>query len=72
MADKKLSFEQAITKLEEASDRLRSGELSLEESAKLYEESCKYFELCTAMLEDAKQKIQIYRPETGKTEDFKN
>ncbi len=70
MAEKKPSFEQAVAKLEEISARLRSDELSLEESSALYEESVKYFELCDSLLEKAKQKIEIYRPEAGKTEDF--
>ena len=63
-----LSFEEAIEKLQETSDKLKSGETTLEESAKLYEESVKYYELCSKILAEAKQKIEIYRPD-GKTEE---
>ncbi len=64
-----LSFEEAVAKLQETSEKLKSGDVSLEESAKLYEESVKYYELCNKILADAKQKIEIYRPD-GKTEEF--
>ncbi len=73
MATKKtMSFEDAVQKLEAASQQLKSGKLSLEESSKLYEESIKYYELANCILKEAKQKIEIYRPETGKTEDFED
>ena len=65
-----LSFEKAIEKLEEISEQLRSGNLSIEESTKLYQESVKYFEMCNKILADAKQKIEIYRPENDNVEDF--
>lgn len=64
------SFEKAIEKLEEISEQLRSGDLSIEESTKLYQESVKYFEFCNKTLAEAKQKIEIYRPESNKVEDF--
>ena len=70
--DKKLSFEEALQKLEEAVAKLKSGECSLEESIKVYEESVKYYEICSDILENAKQKIEIYDPSSGKLEDFEN
>lgn len=70
MSDKKLSFEEALARLEEAVKKLRSGECSLEESIKIYEESVKYYELCDGILKDARQKIEIYKPADGSTEEF--
>ncbi len=66
----KLSFEEALAKLEANVAQIRAGNTSLEESIKLYEESKKYYDICDAVLKEAKQKIEIYDPDTGKTEDF--
>ncbi len=70
MPDNKLSFEEALAKLESAVSRLRAGDCTLEESVKLYEKSVEYYKLCEQILKEAKQKIEIYRPDTGETEDF--
>ena len=71
MAQKKnISFEEALEKLETAVEKLRSGECSLEESIKIYEDSVQYYELCDRILKDARQKIEIYRPQDGTTEEF--
>ena len=66
----KISFEEALERLEDAVKKLKSSELSLEESIAVYEESVKYYELCSGFLKDAKQKIEVYRPQTGTVEDF--
>lgn len=68
--EEKISFEEALQKLEAAVAKLRSGECSLEESIKVYEESVRYYEICSKTLEDAKQKIEIYDPENGDLEVF--
>ena len=65
-----LSFEQSVKKLEEISERLRSGNISLEESAKLYEESRKYFDNCNKILAETKQKFEMYNPDTDKIEEL--
>ncbi len=65
-----LSFEKAIEKLENISEQLRSSELSIEESTKLYQEAVKYFDMCNKILSEAKQKIEVYRPEKDEVEDF--
>ena len=66
----RLSFEEALGKLESSVEKLRSGECGLEESIKIYQESVKYYELCDSILKDARQKIEVYRPQTGETEAF--
>jgi len=52
-----LTFEQAILKLEEIAARLESGELSLDESMKLYENGVKLSDYCTKQLQTAETKI---------------
>ena len=63
-------FEDTLQKLEECVKRIKSPDCTLEESMELYEKSVKYYEQCSKMLDDAKQKLEIYRPETDTTEDF--
>lgn len=56
MAEKK-TFESAITRLEEIASLLESGQLSLDESLKLYEESTKLASFCSGKLTDAEIKL---------------
>ena len=65
-----LSFEEALTKLEACVAKMRSGEVSLEESIRLYEESVKYYDICEDVLKQARQKIEIFDPKTHLAEDF--
>ncbi len=68
--EKELSFEEALAALEKAAAVLKSGEVSLEESVEVYEKSILYYNRCSEILENARQKIEIYRPDTGETEAF--
>ena len=72
MADKKKTneFEENLRKLEEAAEKLRSGELSLDESLEVYSKSIMYYKFCSEYLNNAIQKIEMYRPETGETEEM--
>ena len=74
MADKKQTkeFEENLGKLEECAEKLRSGELSLDESLEVYNKSITYYNFCSDYLKNARQKIEIYRPETGTVEDMEN
>ncbi len=63
MADKKLSFEQALAELEDIADRLEEGELSLDETIKLFEQGIKLSSLCADSLKTAKQKIETLKTE---------
>lgn len=72
MSDSKLSFEEALELLEENANKLKSGRLSLEESVAAYENCAKYHKLCTEILSEIKQKIEIYRPDTDTVETFEN
>lgn len=61
MSDKELSFEKAYEELEIIADKLNSGDVSLEEALKLYEEGIKLSNLCSKALENAKQKIETLK-----------
>ena len=53
------TFEAALKQLEEIVQRLEKGELSLEESLKLYEEGIELSRLCHGKLEEAEGKIEV-------------
>jgi len=53
------SFEESLTALESVVERLERGELSLEESVRLFEEGVKLSEACKKELEAAEGKIQL-------------
>jgi exodeoxyribonuclease VII small subunit len=53
------SFEEQLTALESVVERLERGELSLEESVKLFEEGVKLSDACKKELEAAEGKIQL-------------
>ena len=53
------SFEAALEKLERIVDRLEKGELSLEESLRLYEEGIALSRLCHGRLEEAEGRIEL-------------
>ncbi len=54
-----ISFEEAFRRLEEIVDKLEMGELSLEDSLKLYEEGIKYSRICLKILNDAEKRIEV-------------
>jgi exodeoxyribonuclease VII small subunit len=53
-----LSFEQALTRLEEIVSRLEAGEEGLEEAITLFEEGSKLSQLCQERLSVARGKIE--------------
>lgn len=57
MAEKKLNFEQAMTRLEEIVNALEQGEAPLEQSLALFEEGSKLLRQCTGLLDKAEQKV---------------
>lgn len=66
MAEKKLTFEQAMSRLEEIVSQLEAGDHSLENSLSLYEEGAKLMKQCGTMLDKAEQKVMKLRTaETG-------
>ena len=70
MSDKTISFEEAFEKLEAAAQKIMDGETSLEKAVESYREGRKYYEICSSILEEAKQLIQIYDKENGVVKEF--
>lgn len=59
MAEKKLTFEHGMERLEEIVSKLERGEAALDESLKLFEEGAKLVTQCSAMLDKAEQKVTL-------------
>ncbi len=57
MADKKLTFEQALTRLDEIVRHLEKGDLPLSESLSLFEEGTSLLASASKMLDEAEQKV---------------
>jgi exodeoxyribonuclease VII small subunit len=55
---KKSNFENALERLEEIVQKLEGGELSLDESLKLFEEGIELSRLCTKKLSEAETKVE--------------
>ena len=54
-----ISFEDAMAILEESVNKLEQGELTLDESLKIYEEAIKLVSVCNQRLDSAKQRVQL-------------
>lgn len=52
-------FEQSLKKLEDAVNRLESGELSLDDSLKVYEEGVKHASICSRKLNEAQKRVEL-------------
>ena len=61
------SFEAAIRRLEEIVETLESGELSLEESIRIFEEGVGLTRSCSKQLEAAEQKVSTLLAEAEGT-----
>ena len=57
MSDNKITFEESLTSLEEVISKLESGELTLNESIKLFEKGMKHITECKDALKNAEEKI---------------
>ncbi len=55
--NRKMSYEEALAKLKEIVSRLESGEETLDNSLKLFEEGAKLSTFCYEKLQNAEQKI---------------
>jgi exodeoxyribonuclease VII small subunit len=52
-------FENSLKKLEDAVNRLESGELSLDDSLKIFEEGVKHASICSRKLNDAQKRVEL-------------
>ncbi len=64
------NLEKTIEKLEKNAELLKRGDISIDESVKVYEECLDLFKHASALLDETKQKIQVYDPENDSLEDF--
>lgn len=69
MAEKKISdtmtFESAMSRLEEIVNLLEGGRATLDESLVLYEEGIQLVRLCSDRLDKAEQRIKIIRTDAN-------
>ena len=61
LMNKQMTFEQAMTRLEEIVSQLENGEHTLEDALSLYEEGVKRMKQCVSMLDRAEQKVRKLR-----------
>ncbi|WP_200858778.1 exodeoxyribonuclease VII small subunit [Methylophaga lonarensis] len=62
---KKLDYEAAVAELETLVERLEQGDISLEESLKLYERGVLLSRDCQEALQAAEQKVQVLMQQAG-------
>ncbi len=64
MAKKKMTFEEALNRLEKLVRNLESGEIPLEESIKAFEEGKELVKFCLSLLDKAEVKIKQLEEQT--------
>ncbi|KUO71067.1 MAG: hypothetical protein APF77_05035 [Clostridia bacterium BRH_c25] len=64
------SFEQALKRLEEIVETLEAGNISLEESIKIYQEGITLSKQCSGMLEEAEGKVMAIMNRGEQMEEF--
>lgn len=57
MAEKKLSFELSLKRIDEIVKNLEQGDVSLDESMKLFQEGTELIRRCGKMLDEAEQQV---------------
>ncbi len=62
---KKIDYEAAVSELETLVERLEEGDISLEESLKLYERGVLLTRDCQQALQGAEQKVQMLLKQAG-------
>ena len=62
MPDKPLTFEQALTRLEQITSAIEQGQITLEETIARHEEGMKLLEFCKKTLDEAEQRITRLSP----------
>jgi exodeoxyribonuclease VII small subunit len=62
MADQKdkMSFEEALAGLEKSADILKKDGTTLEAAMESFEQGIEYYNYCSRILNDAKQKIEVF------------
>ena len=68
--ERKLSFEEAMNKLEQIVDRLEEGDVPLEEAIGFYKEGMELSKLCHDKLKSVEEQLTQIITEDGRTENF--
>jgi exodeoxyribonuclease VII small subunit len=68
--EKKLTFEEAMNKLEQIVDRLEEGDVPLEEAILFYKEGMELSKLCHDKLKNVEQQLTQIITEDGRTDNF--
>jgi exodeoxyribonuclease VII small subunit len=68
MAKTTFHFEQSLAELESLVERMESGEMTLEDSLKAFEQGIKYTRDCQNALAKAEQKVQLLVQKNGQME----
>ena len=58
---KDLSFEEALKQLELAAEALKKSDVTLDQALQNFQDGIGYYEYCTRILQDARQKIMTYQ-----------
>ncbi|MEY8371800.1 exodeoxyribonuclease VII small subunit [Aerococcaceae bacterium 50-4] len=66
----KLSFEEALEKLEEIVNQLQSGDIKLEESMEAFQDGMILSNYCSQTLENAEETMTKLMTENGQLENF--
>lgn len=69
-----MTFEQALSRLEQIVKALEGGNVPLEDLIKLFDEGTNLVKLCTERLDKAEEKVKLLQMKDGvlTEEDFKN
>jgi len=62
-------FEESLARLEQLVQKMESGELSLEDSLKTFEEGIRLTRECQKALKDAEQKVRMLTEKNGDVEE---
>lgn len=68
--EQKITFEEAMAKLEQIVDRLEVGDVPLEEAITFYKEGMELSKLCHDKLKNVEEQITKIITEDGRTENF--
>ncbi len=66
----KKTFESALTRLEQITEELEDGELSLDSSLKKFDEGIKLASYCSERLTKARAKVELLLEKDGKLENI--
>ncbi len=57
--NEELTIEKAIERMEEIQEKIQSGEISLNESVKLFEEAAKLYQYISSKLDELENRVKI-------------